>query len=479
MELPGIILLPFLAALAALLWPDGRRRPWLLPLAAAGHSLLFLRLALHPPRPVAGAWLALDPLGLLLLGLCSALFLGCSVYGVEYLGRRPERDNRLFTACLLFMQASASVVAASRHLGILWVAMEAATLAAGPLIHFKRSDRSLEATWKYLIMGSVGIGLALLGTFFLALAATGPNGGANALHLDALLAQGPALSPSWLKGAFIFILVGYGTKMGLAPLHSWKPDAYGEAPGLAGAILSGVVTSCAFMGILRVYQVCAAAGQADFAGSLLVFMGVLSLGTAAIFMISQRDFKRLLAYSSVEHMGLLVLGLGLGGAGIFAALLHLVNNALAKGVLFLTAGNIHRAYGHKTLDHARGALRRVPASAGLFLFGFLAITGAPPFAPFISEFALLRAAASGGRWGIVLAIAGFLAVIFLGMAGTVLSLVQGEPPAETEPGHRDTLFMVLPPGAFALAVLALGLYLPAWMTGGISRAAALLSGASP
>lgn len=475
-EILGIILVPFLAALAALAWGDGRRRPWLLPAAAAIHAFLTLRLVIAPPPPAPAEWLSVDALGLVLLGVSSVLFLGCSIYGVEYLRRRRDRDNRLFTACYLFMLSAASVVAASRHLGLMWVAMEATTLSAAPLIYFKHNDRSLEATWKYLIMGGIGIGLALLGTYFLALAASGSEG-RFALHLDDLLALGPRLSIPWLKGAFILILVGYGLKMGLAPLHSWKPDAYGEAPGMAGAALAGVVTGCSFLGLLRVYQVCAAAGELSFAKDLLVFMGLLSLAIAAVFMVSQRDFKRLLAYSSVEHMGLLVLGLGIGGGGLFAALLHFVNNGLGKGLLFLTAGNIHRAYGDKTLDRVHGALRRVPVSATLFLIGAFAITGSPPFGLFLSEFLLLKAAVTAGRWAVALSVAGFLAVIFLGMAGAALSMAQGEPPGEpVRPGHGDTVLSTAAPAAFALALLVLGLYIPAWLTARLAAAAALLGG---
>lgn len=478
-ELLGIILVPFLAALAALAWPDAKRRPWLLPASAAIHSALTLRLLIDPPAPVPGAALSLDALGLLLLAVSSVLLLGCSIYGVEYLRRRPERDNRLFVACYLFMLSSASVVAASRHLGLMWVALEATTLAAAPLINFKHNDRSLEATWKYLIMGGVGIGLALLGTYFLAMAASGAEGG-YALDLDELLVLGPKLSVPWIKGAFVFLLVGYGLKMGLAPLHSWKPDAYGEAPGMAGAALSGVLTGCSFLGLLRIYQVFVAAGQVAFVKDLLVFMGLSSLATAAVFMVSQKDFKRLLAYSSVEHMGLLVLGLGIGGTGIFAALLHFVNNGLGKGLLFLTAGNIHRAYGDKTLGRVHGALRRVPVSATLFLIGAFAITGSPPFGLFLSEFLLLKSAAAAGRWGVALAVVVFLGVIFIGMVGTALSVAQGEPPSEPmRPGQGDSILTTWVPASFAVALLLLGLYIPAWLTVRLSSAAALLGGVAP
>ena len=165
--------------------------------------------------------------------------------------------------------------------------------------------------------------------------------------------EGPGLARPWLLAAFVMMLVGYGTKMGLAPMHAWKPDAYGEAPGMVGALLAGGLTSCAFLILMRVYHVCVLAGEAAYVSRLLVFMGLLSMGVAGVFMVSQKDFKRMLAYSSVEHMGILVLGLGLGGIGVFGALLHMINNGMTKGVLFLSAGNIHRAYGGQ--DDGQGA----------------------------------------------------------------------------------------------------------------------------
>ena len=220
--------------------------------------------------------------------------------------------------------------------------------------------------------------------------------------------------------------------MGLAPLHTWKPDAYGEAPGVVGALLAGGMTTCAFLALLRVYRIADAAGQGVFARELLVVFGLLSMATAAAFMVGQRDFKRLLAYSSVEHMGILVLGIGIGGAGIFAALLHTVNNALTKGVLFLAAGNIHRAFKSKRLEDVTGALRRLPISAGLFLAGFFAITGSPPFGPFVSELSILTAAMDTRRYVVGALYLILLAVIFIGMGSTVLAVVQGVPPEDAE-----------------------------------------------
>ena len=212
-----------------------------------------------------------------------------------------------------------TLVTLSHHLGLMWVAMEATTLASAPLLYFNHNARSLEATWKYLLIGSVGIALALFGSFFLAYASL-KAGLESTLLFDQLVKDAPHLSPPWLHAAFVLLFVGYGTKMGLAPMHTWKPDAYGEAPGMVGTLLAGGVTSCAFLAILRVYQICRAGADAEFAREIMIFMGLLSMAVAAVFMVRQRDFKRMLAYSSVEHMGILVLGVGIGGLAVYGAL---------------------------------------------------------------------------------------------------------------------------------------------------------------
>src|ERR1017187_2028955 len=359
------------------------RRPWMLVLAGTLHLSLVLSLWFSGTSPSVGTWLALDAAGKLVLTLCSVLFLSASVYAVGYLRRRAERPNRTFVASLLFFLSAASVAALSQHFGLLWVSLEATTLASAPLLYFNHNSRSLEATWKYLLICSVGIALALLGTYFLAMAETFEGPVENALLLPAMLPRAATLSVPWLHAAFIFLLVGYGTKMGLAPMHTWKPDAYGEAPGIVGFLLAGALTSCAFLALVRLTQVCQAAGQMDFARPLFVLMGILSMGVAAVFMLGQTDYKRMLAYSSVEHMGILTLGLGLGGLATYGAWMHMVNNGLAKGILFLTAGNIHRHYGTKTAADVKGVLHRLPWSGALFMAGFIAITGSPPFGLFL------------------------------------------------------------------------------------------------
>src|SRR5208337_615206 len=395
----ALIVFPLLMAAVTFASASNRLRPWLLPLGALVQLLLvnqaIFRPAGAPSVSGLGGWLLLDPLGKLVLGFLAVLFFLCSLYAPSYLALRSDRPNRVFCANLFLALAMMTLVALSHHLGLMWVAMEATTLATAPLLYFNHNARSLEATWKYLLIGSVGIALALFGSFFLAYSSL-KAGLESTLLFDRLIQEAPYLSPPWLHAAFVLLFIGYGTKMGLAPMHSWKPDAYGEAAGMVGTLLASGVTSCAFLAILRIYHICRAGAEAAFAQQIMVFMGLLSMAVAAVFMVRQRDFKRMLAYSSVEHMGILVLGIGIGGLGVYGSLLHLINNGLTKGVLFLSAGNIHRAYGSKLTEYVRGAIHRVPLSGALFLAGFLAITGSPPFGPFVSEFTIVNAAVGSG-----------------------------------------------------------------------------------
>ena len=456
----ALILVPLLLGAVAGAIPSNRWRPWTLPVGAAAHLAMTLAVLARPESRVAAPWLVLDPPGAIVLLLVSTLFLFCALYAIGYLGQRQERSNRVFCACMLVFLGIVSLITWSHHLALMWVAIEAATLVTAPLIYFNHTPRSLEATWKFLLVGSVGIALALLGTFFLAYASL-HQGLVPSLTLENLLANAEGLSKPWLHAAFVLLLVGYGTKMGLAPMHTWKPDAYGEAPGVVGAIFAGGVTSCAFLALLRVYQVCLAAGEGAYVSRLLLFMGLLSMAVAGLFMVGQRDMKRMLAYSSVEHMGILVLGLGIGGPALFGTLLHLVTNGLTKGVLFLSVGNIHRAYESKSTDQVRGAMRRLPWSGALFLAGFLAITGSPPFGPFISEFAILNGAFDAGRFVVGGLFLFLLLVVFIGMGVTVLLVVQGRPPAEVrDTPYRDRPSTVAPVVALMALVLLLGLYIP-------------------
>lgn len=473
MILFALILVPLTGALVCWLTPSNMRRPRLIPIFGLAHFCLTLMALAQPPAPALSGWLALDAIGAVVLLSISTLFLACSFYAAGYLPYRRKRSNRVLCLGMLACLAAMSLTTIARHLGLFWVAVEATTLSMAPLIYFNRNARSVEATWKYMLICSVGIALALLGLFFLAYA-TLVAGHETTLLMEPLLAGARQLSPSWLNAACIFLLVGFGTKMGMAPLHTWKPDAYGEAPGLVGALLSGGLVTCGLLGVMRVYQICLAANNADFFRQILVGMGLLSMAVAAVFLLRQSDFKRMLAYSSVEHVGILAIGLGVGGGALFGAFFHIINNGLTKGVMFLSSGNIHRTYGTKNADRIRGALRRLPFSGGLFLAGFFAVTGSPPFSPFLSEFGIIAGTFGAGRYLVGSAFLLFLAVIFMGMAITILPMMLGDAPAGSASGYQDRFLSVAPPMGLMLVVLLLGFWMPASLHGLITDAARLL-----
>lgn len=470
----SLVILPLLGALLSMLIPDNGRRPLLLPLFGTVHLVTTAYLLFNTPPAAYGGWIYLDPLGKIILATCSVIFFFCAYYSVGYLAYRQERSNRVLCMGLLVCLSAMTLVTVTHHLGLLWVAIETTTLAMAPLIYFNRNARSIEATWKYMLICSVGIALALLGLFFLAYS-TIVAGMEPTLLLQPLVENARKLSPAWLHAAFVFLLVGFGTKMGLAPLHTWKPDAYGEAPGLVGALLAGGLVNCAFLGIIRAYQVCLATGYNTFFQNTLVVMGLVSMAFAAVFMIGQSDFKRMLAYSSVEHVGILAVAMGLGKVALFGALLHVINNGLTKGVLFLSSANIHRSYGSKSCDVVKGALKRVPWSGALFLAGFIAITGSPPFAPFVSEFTIVSGAFGQREYLIGGLFLLFLAVIFIGMASTVLPLVMGAEPEDLPPtDYRESFLTIAPPLVLMGIVLLLGVWLPDPLVQLLNNAAALL-----
>jgi hydrogenase-4 component F len=469
MELIALIVVPFILACMAYAMPHGqwsrRVRPWLLPVAGTVNIILTFKIIGQPSVVAIKDWIELDPLGRVVLLVLSVLFFGCFLYVPHYLRLRSDRRNRVFCTCLLFMFSMVSLSACANHFGLMWVALEATTLCTAPLLYFNQTAVALEAAWKYILICSLGIALALLGTFFLAYSSLHVVGLDH--HLTATLfwnelrSSAPVLSKPWLHAAFVTLLVGYGTKLGLAPMHTWKPDAYGEAPGVVGALLSGGVTSCAFLVIARGVSLMHLAGEFEFARNLLLVLGLFSMLVAAVFMIRQQDFKRMLAYSSVEHMGILVIGLGLGGLGSFAAFYHLMNNAFTKGIVFLAAGNIHFAYGSKSIEEVKGALTRIPISASMLLIGFIAIVGSPPFAPFMSEFTLLRAAFSTQHYLVGVLALIFLMIVFFGMGTTVLSIVYGTPPEKYGKERlKEGLFGVLPMFFFLVLIIVLGVYLP-------------------
>ncbi len=437
-----------------------------------------------------------DALGAVFLMIASILFLAASAYAIGYLKneekghvKRDIQKGEFFTnapetrflSCMCFFAAAMTLVTLTHNLGALWVGIEITTLATAPLIYFHRHQSSMEATWKYLMICSVGIALALLGNILMSVAVHQP-GAAGHESMDQLSAfiaraadlQGNADRIPWLKAAFVFLFVGYGTKMGLAPMHTWLPDAHSQAPSMVSGLLSGALLNCALLGILRGHQIMIAAGLQGFSGSLLVFFGLLSMCLAAVFIVGQGHYKRLLAYSSVEHMGILALAFGIGGIATFGGLLHAICHSFTKCMLFLVAGNILTRYHTLSSYDVRGLAHALPLSCALWTAGFLSIVGSPPFGLFISEFTILKGIFASHSYlaGMIYLCA--LAVIFVGMSVPVLRMLQGTPPHDVPENNRETLCSVLPPFALCLLAFGLGIAIPDWLTEILNRAASLL-----
>ena len=463
-----MILIPFVCALAVLLPVRKMFRVWLLCAVSFIHAGIVVAFWQQRPPSEFNGYLTLDSLGILLLSVISFLFLSVSVYMIGYF-RHEQRESRIFIACLLFLLSAMTMVSVSYHMGLLWVAVETTTLFSAPLISFHRNRESLEATWKYLLVCSVGIALALMGTFFLAIAAQNMH----TLLLPTILGKATDLSVNWLKLSVIFLLVGYGCKLGLAPMHSWKPEAYGQSTGMVVVLMAGGLTQCSFLALVRVSQICFKTGLDGFYASILIVTGVLSLIIPAIFILGERNLKRAFAYSSIEHMGILVLGLAMGGVGLFGALFHMINNALAKVVMFLTAGSIAQKYGSSRVTDVRGVIHTYPLTGIFLIVALLAGTGMFPFATFHSELMVLNAAMISQHYVVAGVAVLCLAIMFIGIGRIVLGVSHGQP---TEPilPKKENIFMNIAIAMAALVLIGLGFWMPNFLNKAISEAVAMV-----
>jgi hydrogenase-4 component F len=458
---------PLLAALLALVVVPYRRAVgWtnaVLSLVSLGAALALGRQVAAGTVVVAG-WqdlLRVDALSAVLAACVAvvtvlALWLGP---GLEW-DDEPRRARRFQIFINLFTFTMLCAVT-SNNVGLMWVAIEATTITSAMLIALDVSKASVEASWKYVLLGSVGIALAFGGTvlaYFDFVRLGDPQD--TVLNWTVLRTAAPALHPEVVELAFVFLLVGYGTKAGLAPMHTWLPDAHAEAPAPLSAMMSGVLLAVALYAIIRWKAVVGAAVGSAFPNRLLVILGVLSLAIAAFSLVVQRNYKRMLAYSSIEHMGLMCVGLALGSLGTVAAMLHLMNHTLAKSTMFLLAGRILHRY--RTTDIARvsGLLQVMPGTGWLFLAGGLALVGLPPFGLFVSEFAMLRAGFAVGRpWlmGLVLALLTVACVALIAHANRML---YGLPPTGMVSGETAS-WRLIPLALCIGALIGLGLVVPA------------------
>ncbi len=438
-------------------------------LILAASSWLFVIHAHTKSRIFAfGENLMMDPLAALFVLLITSVGLLSAIYAAGYLFREgdaaisPLRLRRYAFFFHLFLFTMLLTVF-SNNLGLMWIAIEGTTLASAFLVNVDDKKSSIEAAWKYLILCTVGIALALFGIILVYYSAISKmSGGERELLLNwtFLLDKSKSLDPQTIKLAFIFILVGYGTKAGLAPFHSWLPDAHSQAPSPVSALLSGVLLSCATYGILRFHILVQAATGSSFSGSLLVLFGLISVAVATPFILEQSDYKRLLAYSSVEHMGLAAVGFGFGGVwGTYGALLHIVNHAVTKSLLFYSSGHLLHHFQTKEIKKIEGIFRKNPFLGSVFFFAALAIAGMPPFSIFVSEFFILSAVFSAKRFVVCTILLFLLALIFAGFLRHAGQMTFGSPKEPHRPEKSFLMDSVL--GLGMLLILVMGFYIPA------------------
>jgi hydrogenase-4 component F len=419
-----------------------------------------------------GEALRVDGLSALVLVLSALVGLLSGAYSVGYLRRNEARGlvmpwRRREFDCLLPLYVSAMLlVSVSNNLGILWIAAELTTLFSVFLVAFHDRDTSLEAAWKYLVLGSLGLAFALLGTVLLFASGRGSLGeGMAGLHWTRLVALASQLHPFTLKLGVVFALIGYGTKAGLAPMHTWKPDTYREAPSPAGVLMAVGMLNGALYCLLRIHLIAKAALGPGFSGGLLLALGLFSVAVATPFILIQWNLKRLLAYSSVEHAGIIALGLGLGAeAATYGALLHMTYHTLAKPLSFFSAGTLAQLHGSSDFDEiGPGTLSRAPVASALFLLAVVIITGSPPFGIFFSEMTILKAGFAGPHTVATGVFLSCLVLLFCGFFFQVGRLILGPQPSAprqaADPERLDVGGVV----TLLAATLAVGsaFYLPA------------------
>lgn len=485
-----LLLLPLVAGLVALAAPSKKTAELINALSSVAVLVLGVMVALQVftggPVQSADASIYVDALSAFEILIAALVSGAAQFYAFGHMGREFEQQQfslakyKRFYAMLNALVFIFMVVCVANNLGVVWIAIEGTTLATAFLVAFYNRNTSIEAAWKYFVLCTVGITLALMGVILLYYSAThiGPGAHEASLNWSQLAEAATAMNPDILKLSFVFTLIGYGTKVGLAPLHTWKPDAYAEAPSPVSALLSGMLVNGAMYGVIRSHALVVRAVGEGFSNHLLLIFGLISLVVAVPFVLYQKDFKRLLAYSSVEHMGIIALGLGFGGPlGTFGALLHTVFHSLLKSSLFFTTGNMVQKYGTRDIAGAQGMLKALPVTGPVALLGAFAIAGAPPFGIFLSEFIILSAGVQSGHWGPALVMLVAIALIFMGFVKHFSRMAFGEAPEGVVAGELGR-WTVAPTVALIALAAAIGVYLPPPLVAAIEQIVVIVRGVS-
>jgi len=489
MEMIALLVVPVLAGLLCLAVRSPGAWERLNLAAFAGVAALAFALAAdvlaHGPVTALGGFLRADALSALVIGLTAFVALVCAIFAVGYFrhdlqaGRITRAQLRRYYVLTPLFVGLMLLVPLADNLGVMWVATEGTTLASVLLVTFYNQKTSFEAGWKYIIIGSVGLSLALFGTVLTYYSAVSVLGSEtqHGMNWSVLVLVAREFDPQAMRLAFILVLLGYGTKAGLAPLHTWKPDAYAEAPVPTAALLGAAFINCALYGIVRFDVLAEKCLGHEFPGRLLAGFGLASILVAAPFILAQRNFRRILAYSSIDHAGIMVAALGFGGRlGALGATLHMLFHATAKPLMFFGVGNLQQHYRTPYFWKVRGVIRTLPWTAGLLLLATLAVTGLPPFSLFQSEFTTLSAAlAAGSGWSAFLFIAG-VATIFAGFLVHMTKMNLGLPRSDAPVGILECPWKLTAMALVAAVVVLLGGWLPGPLYHLIQQTAGIVGG---
>jgi hydrogenase-4 component F len=473
--LTGVLLIPaFAAALLAVL-PGYRLTARLNVLATALTFLCALSLFFRRPEP--GVYLLVDDLNGTFIVLTTFVALTTSVFSASYIGHELEIGRltppfvRFYHAMYQVLMFAMNLALVANNIGLMWVAIELATLTTVLMVGIYRTHAALEAAWKYFILGSVGIALALFGTILVYMAARPVVGeGLDAMVWSILVKHAGAFDPKLLDLAFVFLLLGYGTKVGLAPLHAWLPDAHAEGPTPISAVLSGLLLNVALYALLRFKMLLAANPAALAPGPLMVTLGLLSLVFAAFMLYRRRDIKRLFAYSSIEHMGIITFAFGMGGPlANFAGLLHMTMHSLTKSAIFFAVGHVSQVKGTQRIADMGGLTETHPLLGWGLILGVVAIAGLPPLGIFMSEFLVVSSTFARAPLLAIVLVFGLL-VALGGLFLRLNSIAFGEPRGPVGPAHAS----YVPMFAHLALVLVAGIYMPPALVAWFHNVAGLL-----
>lgn len=473
---PALVAVP-LGACLALAAPPVRRRSAAVMIGAGAALSLVAAVELFAPEHAVtlGGAVRLDATARLFLAVVNPVYLGVAAYVQGRVARAPQLAAGLerFVAASLAFVAACNVTLVANHLELQWLALEASALAAAGMISHGGGPAARRAAFRYVLFSSVGLGLALLGLSFVQRA----GGPAAPMLLDRLAESPPTAGGPWQSLGLFLLLLGLGTKLGLAPMYAWLPEAYGAGPAAASALLGAVQFNCALVMLLRVVSAYRATAPA-LVSSTLVTLGVLSMLVSTVNVIATRDVRRLVAYASINHAGVIAIGLGVGGPAAYGLLLYVLSNAFTKAILFVTAGNVRAHFGTDDTRRISGLIKTLPYSGVFLMAGTFALLGFPPFGSFVGELLILSALVSSGR---VLVFAVFCALItmtFVAVGRTIFPMIWGE----SEAAHdrpRQTLADAWPKMMFLVALVALGVYVPSSVGALIAEVAASVAREAP